>query len=85
MCGSPRSLPRAPNCDTGPPQHLQCWLLSSTPTSQLTQSLLSQCPLLPLWPSKHLMSGTLNPSPKRRGPDQGTSSAHSGPPFDFYQ
>lgn len=90
MCGSPPSLPRALSCDAGAtaPGEVPGGSISRAGSSRLsphTHLLLSRCPLLPLWPSKHLMSGTLNPSPERRGPDQGTSSAHSGPTFDFYQ
>lgn len=67
MCGSPRSLPRAPSCDTGATESREA------PGGRVSGTSPSVCPRLPLspplWPSKHLLSGTLNPSPGREGPD----------------
>lgn len=73
MCGSPQNLPRALSCDAVAPEP------GEGPGGSVSKAGSSHLPApfsppiapstLPLWPSKHLMSGTLNPSPERRGPD----------------
>lgn len=46
MCGSPRSLPRAPSCDQGPPS-LERGLEAPKLSPPCLPFLLSHCPLQP--------------------------------------
>lgn len=72
MCGSPQSLLRVPSCDSGAARHPEgpggsvSRAGSSPSVSPVSSPVAPSHPppsTLPLWPSKHLTSGTLNPSP----------------------